>query len=61
MSGYARGRDLLATPPLIVMMSLQLAIPGELPSGRARFRFTNRGELCNEAWPPAKRKSMPDG
>jgi hypothetical protein len=42
-----RGRDLAATPSLIVLMSLQLAIPGGLLSSRARFRFTNRRLLCN--------------
>ena len=39
----ARGRDEIATPSLIVLMSLQLVIPGGLLSSRARFRFTNRG------------------
>jgi len=43
MSGCVKRRDLAATPSLIVLMSLQLAIPGELLSSRARFRFTNRG------------------
>jgi hypothetical protein len=38
-----RGRDLSATPSLIVVMSLRLVIPGGLLSSRARFRFTNRG------------------
>jgi hypothetical protein len=38
-----RGRDLAATPSLIVLMSLRLVIPGELLSSIARFRFTNRG------------------
>ncbi len=28
-------------------MSLQLAIPGRLPSGRARFRFTSRSYTAN--------------
>ncbi len=43
MSGRVRGRDLEATPSLIVLMSLRLAIPGGLLSSIARFRFTNRG------------------
>jgi hypothetical protein len=43
----ARGRDEIATPSLIVLMSLQLVIPGGLLSSRARFRFTNRWLLCN--------------
>ena len=43
MSGQAKGRDQLATPSLIVVMSLQLVIPGGLLSSIARFRFTNRG------------------
>jgi len=43
MISWTRGRDLSATPSLIVLMSLQLAIPGELLSSRARFRLTNRG------------------
>ena len=47
MSGPVRGRDLSATPSLIVLMSLQLAIPGGLLSSIARFRFTNRPLLCN--------------
>jgi hypothetical protein len=38
---------MLATPSLILLMSLRLAIPGELLSSRARFRFTNRRLLCN--------------
>ena len=42
-----KGRDPVATPSLIVLMSLQLAIPGGLLSSRARFRFTNRALLCN--------------
>lgn len=42
-----KGRDLAATPSLIVLMSLQLVIPGGLLSSRARFRFTNRALLCN--------------
>lgn len=33
-------------PSLIVTMSFQLVIPGGLLSSRARFRFTNRGGLC---------------
>jgi len=42
-----RGRDEIATPSLIELMSLQLVIPGGLLSSRARFRFTNRRLLCN--------------
>jgi hypothetical protein len=38
-----RGRDLSATPSLIVLMSLQLVVPGGLLSSIARFRSTNRG------------------
>jgi hypothetical protein len=34
----------MATPSLIVLMSLRLVIPGVLLSSRARFRFTNRQE-----------------
>jgi hypothetical protein len=33
---------------LIVSMSFRLAIPGELLSSRARFRFTNRGRLSGK-------------
>ena len=43
MISDVKGRDPVATPSLIVLMSLQLAIPGGLLSSRARFRFTNRG------------------
>jgi len=43
MSDCVKGRDLAATPSLIVLMSLQLVIPGGLLSSIARFRFTNRG------------------
>ena len=39
----AVGRDLSGTPTLIVLMSLQLVVPGGLLSSRARFRSTNRG------------------
>ena len=42
-----RGRDLAATPSLIVLMSLRLVIPGRLLSSRACVRFTNRRLLCN--------------
>src|SRR4026209_2900479 len=42
-----RGRDYAATPSLIVLMSLQLAIPGRLLSSRACVCFTNRRLLCN--------------
>jgi len=37
-----KGRDPWATPSLILLMSLQLVIPGGLLSSIARFRFTNR-------------------
>jgi len=47
MISNVKGRDLSATPSLIVLMSLQLAIPGGLLSSRARFPFTNRAPLCN--------------
>ena len=47
MISDVKGRDPVATPSLIVLMSLQLAIPGGLLSSRARFRFTNRALLCN--------------
>ena len=47
MMSNVKGRDQVATPSLIVLMSLQLAIPGGLLSSRARFRFTNRRLLCN--------------
>ena len=47
MISNVKGRDRAATPSLIVLMSLQLVIPGELLSSRARFRFTNRAPLCN--------------
>ena len=43
----ARGRDRAATPSLILLMSLRLAIPGGLLSSRARVCFTNRRLLCN--------------
>jgi hypothetical protein len=43
MGERERGRDPKATPSLIVVMSLQLVIPGGLLSSIARFRFTNRG------------------
>jgi len=42
-----RGRDYAATPSLIVLMSLQLAIPGRLLPSRACVCFTNRRLLCN--------------
>jgi hypothetical protein len=45
--GELRGRDRAATPPLTDLMSLRLVIPGGLLSSRARFRFTNRGLLCD--------------
>jgi hypothetical protein len=38
-----RGHALAATPSLIVLMSLQLVVPGGLLSSIARFRSTNRG------------------
>jgi hypothetical protein len=42
-----RGRNRVrVTPSLIVLMSLRLAIPGGLPSGRACFRFTSRSECA---------------
>jgi len=44
--GWVRARQIV-TPSLIVLMSLQLVIPGGLLSSRARFRFTNRRLLCN--------------
>jgi len=47
MFSNVKGRDRAATPSLIVLMSLQLVIPGGLLSSRARFRFTNRALLCN--------------
>jgi hypothetical protein len=47
MISDVKGRDPVATPSLIALMSLQLAIPGGLLSSRARFRFTNRPLLCN--------------
>jgi hypothetical protein len=47
MISNVKGRDRAATPSLIVLMSLQLVIPGGLLSSRARFRFTNRALLCN--------------
>ena len=47
MFSNVKGRDRAATPSLIVLMSLQLVIPGGLLSSRARFRFTNRSVLCN--------------
>src|SRR6266850_8449251 len=47
MMSNVKGRDLSATPSLIVLMSLQLAIPGGLLSSRARFPFTNWRLLCN--------------
>jgi hypothetical protein len=50
-----RGRDPVATPSLILLMSLQLAIPGGLLSSRARFRFTNRALLCNNVAANCKR------
>jgi hypothetical protein len=34
----------MATPSLILLMSLRLVIPGGLLSSIARFRFTNRRE-----------------
>jgi hypothetical protein len=43
MMSNVKGRDQVATPSLIVLMSLQLVIPGGLLSSIARFRFTNRG------------------
>jgi len=43
MFSNVKGRDRAATPSLIVLMSLQLVIPGGLLSSRARFRFTNYG------------------
>ena len=43
MISCTRGRVLSATPSLIVLMSLQLVVPGGLLSSRARFRSTNCG------------------
>jgi integrase-like protein len=37
------GRQLLLPLPVIVSMSFQLIITGELPSGRVRLAFVNRG------------------
>jgi hypothetical protein len=47
MFSNVKGRDPSATPSLIMLMSLQLAIPGGLLSSRARVPFTNRRLLCN--------------
>jgi hypothetical protein len=47
MISNVKGRDRAATPSLIVLMSLQLVIPGGLLSSRDRFRLTNRSLLCN--------------
>src|SRR2546423_12541842 len=55
MMSNVKGRDLSATPSLIVLMSLQLAIPGGLLSSRARFPFTNRRLLCNNVAANCKR------
>jgi hypothetical protein len=38
------GRPVLDRPGLIGTMSFRLAIPGGLPSGSARFRFTNHAQ-----------------
>lgn len=48
----------MATPSLIVPMSLQLVIPGGLLSSRARFRFTNRRLLCNNVAAICKKLSL---
>jgi len=42
-------------------MSLQLAIPGRLLSSRARFRFTNWRQLCNNGAAICKRRSLQSG
>ena len=39
-----RGRPVLDRPGLIDTMSFRLAIPGGLPSGSARFRFTSHAQ-----------------
>ena len=39
-----RGRPVLDRPGLIGTMSFRLAIPGGLPSGSARFRFTSQAQ-----------------
>jgi len=57
----ARGRDEIATPSLIAVMSLRLVIPGGLLSSRARFRFTNRQELCNNGAANCKKRSLQSG
>ena len=57
----ARGRDENATPSLIAVMSLRLVIPGGLLSSRARFRFTNRRQLCNNGAANCKKRSLQSG
>ena len=54
MTGKGSGRDLAATPALIVLMSSRLVIPGGLLSSRARFRFANRRPLCKKTASLAK-------
>jgi hypothetical protein len=44
VSGNLPGRTGGDRPGLIGAMSFRLAIPGGLPSGSARFRFTSRAQ-----------------
>ena len=44
-----RGGGTQANSPALIGMSLRQDIPGGLLSSRARFRFTNRCLLCDNA------------